>query len=324
MAVLLLLSFAPATLASEQAGRDILIPIVGRGPGAFGSMWQSDLILTNNTATYAKLELELEFNDGQPTTAKVSIGARSSMVLEDVVRATFGRDSAAGSLRVRASLSDARIVARAWIYNVAEETPGRFGQHVPGVPVEQLATFTVLNLGDPAPGTRTNFGVSNPSDETAIVKVLTGKHTRETIQVPPHGVVQRNDIHASAAQPIYLRADRPVYTYASVIDAGGDPLFIAGAVADLAAPVAPQCAQPLELHRNPETEFIAPGYIVMLHSLSAIAPTLAKYDIEPRHVYEALGGFAAEMTPETVAALRCDPAVEIIEHDQYNIPMAAH
>ncbi len=309
--LLLLLSLSSAILASEEAGRDVLVPIVGRGPGASGSMWQTDLILTNNTATYKTLELKLEFNDGQPTTVNVSISARSSVVLEDVVRTIFGRDTATGSLRVRASVSDARILARAWIYNATAEKAGRFGQHVPGVPVEQLATFTVLNLGEPASGTRTNLGVSNPSDEPASADVITGLFSRQSIQVPPHGVVQLNDIYRSipnlGTNPIYVRADRPVYTYASVIDTTGDPLFLAGAGAELAAPVTPACAQPLELHRNPKDEFVAPGYIVLLRSVGEIDATLTKYGIVPGFVLRAVGGFYAELTPETVAALRCDP-----------------
>lgn len=307
---LLSICLLPTAHAADQAARELLIPIVGRSPGAFGSIWQCDVILTNTTPTYNAIDVQLELNDGQTTTATVSVPMRNSIVLEDVVRTLFGRESALGSLRVRASVSDARIVARAWIYNVNAENTGRFGQNVPGVPVDQLTKSTVLNLGDPADGTRTNIGISNPSDETAHVNV----NTVSGINVPPRSVVQINDV--SEATPIFIDSDRPVYTYASVIDAGGDPTFVAGTATEIASPITPACAQPLPLGR-PADHSIAPGYLVMLQSVQLIDPTLAKHGITPLSVWRALGGFYAELAPETVAALRCDPAVTIIEHNAY-------
>jgi hypothetical protein len=65
----------------------------------------------------------------------------------------------------------------------------------------------------------------------------------------------------------------------------------------------------------------APEYIVVFHSTvdaeQEAARLAAAYGFHPRYVWAAaLEGFSAELTPETVAEIRCEPAVDYVEHDQ--------
>jgi hypothetical protein len=64
----------------------------------------------------------------------------------------------------------------------------------------------------------------------------------------------------------------------------------------------------------------APGYIVTFHDdVDAQRETdrlAALHGFTPRHVYRhAVRGFSAELPPEVVERLRCEPAVKAVRHD---------
>jgi hypothetical protein len=64
-----------------------------------------------------------------------------------------------------------------------------------------------------------------------------------------------------------------------------------------------------------------PGYIVVFHDsvdgAQETARLAAEYGFEPTHVYRyALQGFSANLQPSVVAKVRCEPSVELVEHDQ--------
>ncbi|MCU0870637.1 MAG: protease inhibitor I9 family protein [Burkholderiales bacterium] len=81
----------------------------------------------------------------------------------------------------------------------------------------------------------------------------------------------------------------------------------------------PACASPAPLLGQPHPR--APSVIVIFRAgvapLSETARLAAKYGFTPTHTYvSALSGFAAQVTSETLARLRCESSVELIEHDQ--------
>lgn len=63
----------------------------------------------------------------------------------------------------------------------------------------------------------------------------------------------------------------------------------------------------------------APGFIVDYRSgVDPIATTQeleVKYSFSARHVYTALPGFAAELSPTALAGVRCEPTVAAITRD---------
>ena len=80
----------------------------------------------------------------------------------------------------------------------------------------------------------------------------------------------------------------------------------------------PPCSDSAPLLGTYETA--APGFIVRFQdSVNATAETgrlAARYGFTPTFVYEAtLKGFAADLSPATVAVLRCEPKVTQIEYD---------
>jgi hypothetical protein len=80
----------------------------------------------------------------------------------------------------------------------------------------------------------------------------------------------------------------------------------------------PACAAPRPLLGTYDPR--APGYIVVYVTGTNVSlltrQFAAKYGFEPKFVWEvALLGFASGLSPEAVAGLRCESAVDYIEYD---------
>ena len=49
---LCLFALSAAAHAANIAGREVIIPVAGRMPGAFGTMWRTDLVVSNPSDHY--------------------------------------------------------------------------------------------------------------------------------------------------------------------------------------------------------------------------------------------------------------------------------
>lgn len=81
---------------------------------------------------------------------------------------------------------------------------------------------------------------------------------------------------------------------------------------------APSCSNPAPLEGDYHPE--VPGYIILFRDgvkAQDVAPSLArKYGFTASHIYETLPGFASlDMTAETVAQIRCEPTVVLVEYN---------
>ena len=82
------------------------------------------------------------------------------------------------------------------------------------------------------------------------------------------------------------------------------------------AAVAPQCASPVPFEpRSPKDA--APGYIVMLAKDVRVSDFVQQHGIATINLFQFINGFYAELTPERVAELRCNPAVTVIEQNAF-------
>ncbi len=82
--------------------------------------------------------------------------------------------------------------------------------------------------------------------------------------------------------------------------------------------VQPSCLLPAPLLGQPNVA--APGYIVVsrpgVDPVAETARLAARYGFSPSHVYDAaLLGFSADLTPTSVAGVRCEPSVSFVEHN---------
>src|SRR5260370_849663 len=78
-----------------------IVPAAGTGPGANDSHWQSELTLHSTAAT--PITLGLTFHDASGTAQQgqsVTLNARSTVAISDIVKNVFGRDSVTGAIEI--------------------------------------------------------------------------------------------------------------------------------------------------------------------------------------------------------------------------------
>ena len=311
---------------------NVLIPIAGRTAGAYGSEWRTDLVITNLEPQAAPVILTFYASASDRSFLSTTLPGSGTLVLEDVLRTTFLRDSGMGMLRVSSARQSARFIARAYIYNRGDGQ-GEYGQGVTAVPLDALTGDHVLSGVTAMNGRRTNIGVANPWLVPATLILTLHGRDGEILgtlyrTVPSSEVLQLNDAFAAfgvapvAEASIRVQANVGVYAYASIVRAdSGDAVFVPGSGVSVqtSSTVAPQCAEPASLNlAGPGAE---PGqaWIVLLQPdtpADYIANVLpARYGYTPKSVYEAISGFVAELTPQQIASLRCDSTVLMVEQN---------
>jgi hypothetical protein len=152
-----LLSAAP-TLAQEHVST-LVFPVVARTAGAGDSQWVTDL--TVNNLFDADVTLALQFfpenqaNVFDPTfPTQMSLGARQTMLIEDVLATVFGYDSdIKGVLLVTVDADmiagnpeDANIAGITRTYNAADPD-GTYGQSVPGLAALSVTAAPIVATG---------------------------------------------------------------------------------------------------------------------------------------------------------------------------------
>lgn len=114
-------------------GFEHFIPSAGRGPGAQGSMWATDLYAFNPNAFDVTVDIYWLFRDqnnasAQPVT--VTIPAQRAVIVKDIVKNVFGQDQAYGGFRIVGR--EGIVAGKAFIY----DTSGPYGQSFEATPVE--------------------------------------------------------------------------------------------------------------------------------------------------------------------------------------------
>jgi hypothetical protein len=239
-AIVCLLSFAVIheAHALNVAGETVIVPVVGRFPGAGGTQWQTDLFLANPGSPTYVLTLRL-YPSGEPMIERtISMQPFSSQTLTDVCLNTFGRANVGGMLEIIAGIYT--IQARARIYNIGNPA-GQFGQNVPGIGFGRLSRQAYLYGLSTSSAYRLNIGVANPNNVATNVTITvqsannTILHTR-TVTVQPHQFTQINDIRANIGlapqESLVVNMFSPeqlIYGYASEVrNDTGDAVFIFG------------------------------------------------------------------------------------------------
>ena len=238
LAVVILSLEAHDASALRLGDEVVIIPIIGRFPGAGGTQWRTDVFLGNAYTPGASVILKFYQSGGPLHTRTVSLAEYSTTTLPDIVLNTFGLANAAGVLEI--SVPGGRINARARIYN-AGNPAGEFGQGVPGIATVYLNRQAYLFGLSGTGGNRLNIGVTNPSDVATEVQIsvrdrFNGFLHSRSVTVPPHGNVQYNDIFRTfgiAPQDgvvvQFNTFDTVIYGYASEVrNDTGDAVFTFG------------------------------------------------------------------------------------------------
>lgn len=114
-------------------GFEHFIPSAGRGPGADGSMWATDLHAFNPNDFDVTVDiywLVRDQNNAGAEPVTVTIPARRSVVVKDIVNSVFGQETAYGGFRIVGR--EGIVAGKAYVYNM----DGPFGQTLEAMPVE--------------------------------------------------------------------------------------------------------------------------------------------------------------------------------------------
>lgn len=232
-------AIAALPLAAQAA--TLVIPAAGTGPGANGSQWQSELTL--HTSAPRAVSLTLSYHQGTTVLGPVALTlqARETVSIDDVVKTKFGVESGSGALVVEAADRDARSLAvNSRTFNTSAE--GEFGQDIPAVDVanaSRLGDVTALTGPSSAAGSRFNFGVyaveaadvtwelvraNGTVAATAEVAYAAGQHAQYNNGVESLLGATPNDDDTVHAR---ITTGKAVF-YGSVVNGTGDPTFVPG------------------------------------------------------------------------------------------------
>jgi PKD repeat protein len=224
------------------AGGEVVIPAVGRLPGANGTFWRSDVTFFNPTNAFMNLELRYlatgADNSGAAPRA-LTLAPNRTLVLADVL-SWFGLTAGSGALDIRwAGTSGPSVTSRTYTSTVDS---GTYGQSIDAA---AMSTFRrdVYVTGLRADGSfRSNTGFVNGSDSTIGVNVAliaNGQQLATTfVQLAPRGQMQYPmsalfpSVNAATIGSFTIEAHTSspsLLVYGSIVDnASGDPVFYAG------------------------------------------------------------------------------------------------
>ena len=153
-------------IALPASAATIIVPAAGTGPGANGSHWQSELTLHNTGAAATTATLRFHDSSGAQQTSDVTINARSTITINDIVNTRFGRESGTGAIEITVSDAAAnRLAITSRTFN--SSASGQFGQDIPAVNVNDAAAagdVVVLQAPSSAADARFNFGLYAVTD----------------------------------------------------------------------------------------------------------------------------------------------------------------
>ena len=241
----------------SAASADLVVPAVGRTPGAAGTVWRTRLELFNTADSDTAVALFLNLSDVDNTTpaasAQVTVPPRATLIVEDLIAEAFGLDEAVGSMDIVAS---APVIAHVRIANVGSDV-GTFGQAVPALPAswavgdERLpginpnAGLVYLFVAQQDEAFRTNLGIASTASTPLTVEVAARVADQTVgaplvVTLPPFSHTQVNRVLTEMGVPpgtagVRLEAAAAegssgrFFAYLSRVDAGsGDAVFLLG------------------------------------------------------------------------------------------------
>jgi hypothetical protein len=236
--LLFIVTFALAheALALNISGEQVVIPVIGRFPGAGGTQWQTDVFIANPGSGSYELILRFYPADGLQQRT-VTMAPFSVVTLTDICLNLFGRSNTGGMLELDGG--PYTLQARARIYNVGNPA-GQFGQSVPGIGRFALGRQAFMYGLASSAANRLNVGVANPGDVPARVDIFVRNAAGESVgtrevTVQPKQYTQINDIANALGIPhqdglsVDMISAELIYGYVSdVRNDTGDAVFVFG------------------------------------------------------------------------------------------------
>lgn len=228
-------------LASVASAGEIFIPATYRGEGAAGSLWRTEIVVSN-ISKYPVIEpvqatVTLHIPGVLPMSIPMLLSPDEVIAVPDALFNWFGVISGGGLVRISWDEPQARIIGRARIYNVS--SGGEYGQGVPSFRLHELESTVYLPGVSGVNGNRTNIGITNPHPDDLLVWVElidTAGNGRGmfSVEVKARSYRQINDIFQhfqsgpmSASMVRVSSSTATIYAYASIVrDDTGDATFV--------------------------------------------------------------------------------------------------
>jgi hypothetical protein len=232
---------AIALLPLAASAATIVIPAAGTGPGASGSQWQSELTIHNVAARAATVAVTYHQGKSVLGPVSVTLQARQTASIADVVKTKFGVDAGTGAIVIEAEDRTARSLAvTSRTFNTS--STGEFGQDIPAVDVTNAARagdVAALPAPSEADGNRFNFGLYAVEPTTVTWEVVraagtvaaTKSATYAAGEHVQYGFGVSSFLGATPADNDTVHArvtsGKAVF-YGSIINTTGDPTFVPG------------------------------------------------------------------------------------------------
>ncbi|HVR40677.1 MAG TPA: hypothetical protein VMU84_16395 [Thermoanaerobaculia bacterium] len=81
---LVIASIAPAASALRYDGPTVILPIIGRFPGAGGTQWRTDVFIANHSTVVKNLTITFYVAGGSPLVRAVTVPTFSAVSLPDI------------------------------------------------------------------------------------------------------------------------------------------------------------------------------------------------------------------------------------------------
>jgi hypothetical protein len=172
-----------STTLGYAASEPVVVPVAGSVHGANNTFYRTDLAITNRTVVTATVGMKYVSRTGALVQKTVTLGAKQSTILPDVVGTTFGQTSdstgfiivspASGTIAV-ASRTFTTSGSSAATYGTGVPTLGYSSALAPGVtrPIAGLNDASRSTVIAGKPGTfRTNFGLLETAGAPVTVRV---------------------------------------------------------------------------------------------------------------------------------------------------------
>ncbi|HEX7810137.1 MAG TPA: hypothetical protein VF608_15485, partial [Thermoanaerobaculia bacterium] len=215
----------------ESTGGAMMIPVVGRAPGANATFWRSDVTFHNPTDS--RMVLTLRYAG---TSKTLAIDAGNTKVLADVV-ADWGLLSGSGTLQITWGGDIGPVVTSRTSTSVA--TGGTYGQSIDPVSAFASQSFVPGLRNDTAYRSNVGFVNGGDSSETFNVRLLAQNGDelgRATLTLAAKEMSQyavtalfSNVPAAPFTLHVVGNANASLFAYGSMVDnRSGDPVFFAG------------------------------------------------------------------------------------------------
>lgn len=229
-------------LASAASAGEVLIPAVYRGAGLNDTLWRTEIVVSNISTDPQQIlpvptTISFHRDNGETLEVHIPLSQMEVLAIPDAVHDWFSVENGGGIVRVTWDVPNARITARARIYNVGDH--GEYGQSVPGIETSKLVSEHFLPGLTGVDGNRTNVGVSNPTSTDTLVWIElfdTSGLSRGAFatSIPARSYRQFNDIFShfqagplNAAMVRVRGVNAVVYAYASIVrNDTGDATFV--------------------------------------------------------------------------------------------------